>query len=58
MNKLTGRGGLGSGSDFAGKVILRAGDDGDTLDGGSSHDQLFGGAGNDVLSVATGTTRS
>ncbi len=49
VNTLTGTGGSGAGSTFTGKVILRAGDSGDLLSGGSGHDELYGGAGADTL---------
>ncbi|MGH3103841.1 MAG: calcium-binding protein, partial [Gaiellaceae bacterium] len=48
-NTLTGRGGSGAGSPFPGKLVLHAGDSGDTLQGGAGDDELHGGAGNDVL---------
>jgi Ca2+-binding RTX toxin-like protein len=49
VNSLGARGGAGSGSVFAGRVVLNAGDLGDTLLGGLGADELNGGAGNDVL---------
>ena len=48
-NTITGRGGAGSGSDFPNKLILRAGDSGDSLNGGTGNDELYGGAGADTL---------
>jgi Ca2+-binding RTX toxin-like protein len=48
-NTLTGRGGSGAGSNFPGKLILRAGDSGDTLQGGAGNDEIYGGAGIDTL---------
>jgi hypothetical protein len=54
VNALSGRGGFGAGTDFPNKVILRAGDAGDTLTGGNGSDELHGGAGNDNLSGRNG----
>ncbi|HXV33363.1 MAG TPA: calcium-binding protein, partial [Gaiellaceae bacterium] len=54
VNVLTGRGGSGSGTVFAGRVTLRAGDLGDRLDGGNLNDLLVGGAGPDILDAGTG----
>jgi len=54
VNVLTGRGGSGSGTVFAGRVTLRAGALGDRLDGGNLDDLLVGGAGPDVLDAGTG----
>jgi Ca2+-binding RTX toxin-like protein len=48
-NTLTGRGGFGAGSLFPGKLILHAGDSGDTLSGGAGNDEVNGGAGSDTL---------
>jgi Ca2+-binding RTX toxin-like protein len=48
-NVLSGGGGSGTGTPFTGKVILRAGDSGDTLSGGTGADELYGGAGTDTL---------
>jgi Ca2+-binding RTX toxin-like protein len=53
-NTLSARGGYGAGSNFAGTVILRAGDSGDTLRGGLGNDELYGGAGNDTIEGYTG----
>jgi Ca2+-binding RTX toxin-like protein len=49
VNTITALGGAGAGSAFAGKVVLHAGDAGDTLQGGLGNDELYGGAGNDTL---------
>ncbi len=54
VNTLTGGGGSGTGTPFLGKVILRAGDAGDTLTGGSGADELYGGAGNDTIAGNNG----
>jgi Ca2+-binding RTX toxin-like protein len=54
VNTLSGKGGSGTGSTFAGKVILHAGDSGDLLQGGNSADELYGGAGNDRLEGGSG----
>lgn len=48
-NTISAVGGNGAGSPYTGKVILHAGDSGDTLQGGVAGDELYGGAGNDVL---------
>jgi Ca2+-binding RTX toxin-like protein len=48
-NTLTGRGGAGAGGNFPGKLILRAGDSGDSLTGGAGSDDLYGGAGMDTI---------
>jgi Ca2+-binding RTX toxin-like protein len=48
-NTLSALGNNGAGKPYAGKVILRAGDSGDTLQGGLASDELYGGAGNDSL---------
>jgi Ca2+-binding RTX toxin-like protein len=49
VNTLSARGGNGSGGLFTGRVVLRAGDGGDTLRGGLGDDDLFGGEGADTL---------
>ena len=54
VNALTGQGGSGAGTAFLGKVILHAGDSGDTLTGGSGDDALYGGAGADTLDGVLG----
>jgi Ca2+-binding RTX toxin-like protein len=48
-NALTARGGFGTGQVFPGRVVLRAGDGGDTLSGSNLDDLLVGGAGNDTI---------
>jgi Ca2+-binding RTX toxin-like protein len=48
-NSIGGQGGQGAGARFAGKLLLYAGDLGDTLSGGDGADELYGGAGADVL---------
>ena len=53
-NTLSGRGGSGTGSTYAGQLYLYAGDSGDTLRDGSGADFLVGGAGNDNLEGAGG----
>jgi Ca2+-binding RTX toxin-like protein len=53
-NTITGRGGLGAGGDFPAKLILRAGDAGDTLTGGLGNDELYGGAGADTIEGRAG----
>lgn len=53
-NTITGRGGAGSGGDFPNKLILRAGDSGDTLTGGAGSDEVYGGAGADTLEGRNG----
>jgi Ca2+-binding RTX toxin-like protein len=53
-NTLGGQGGPGIGSSFAGRVILHAGDSGDTLTGGLGDDELHGGLGNDTLTGRDG----
>jgi Ca2+-binding RTX toxin-like protein len=49
QNTLTGRGGNGSGTTYSGRLVLRAGDLGDTLRGGLANDDVHGGAGADTL---------
>jgi Ca2+-binding RTX toxin-like protein len=48
-NTITGKGGAGSGTPFAGTLTLLAGDGGDTITGGLGDDTLTGGAGADSL---------
>ena len=48
---------LGRGRRLPDRLVLRAGDSGDTLDGAHRHDELYGGAGNDTLSGREATTR-
>jgi Ca2+-binding RTX toxin-like protein len=53
-NTLNASGGYGAGAAFAGRVLLYAGDLGDTLNGGGLNDELYGGAGNDTLNGSGG----
>lgn len=53
-NTLSGRGGSGTGSAYAGQLYLYAGNSGDTLKDGAGPDLLVGGLGNDTLSGGTG----
>jgi Ca2+-binding RTX toxin-like protein len=55
QNAITGQGSQGAGSRFTGKLVLRAGDLGDTLSGGDGADELYGGAGADVLEGRLGS---
>ena len=48
-NTLSGRGGSGTGASYPGRLVLHAGDSGDTLTGGSGADELYGGASGDVI---------
>ncbi|MGH3037172.1 MAG: calcium-binding protein [Gaiellaceae bacterium] len=48
-NAITGQGTQGAGGRFTGRLLLYAGDEGDTLTGGDGADELFGGAGPDSL---------
>jgi Ca2+-binding RTX toxin-like protein len=54
VNVLSAKGGSGTGSAYLGKAILHAGNDGDTVTGGSGSDELFGGSGNDTVDGSTG----
>jgi Ca2+-binding RTX toxin-like protein len=54
QNTLSASGGYGAGAAFAGRVLLYAGDLGDTLNGGAANDDLIGGGGNDTLSGGSG----
>jgi Ca2+-binding RTX toxin-like protein len=56
-NTLTGHGGFGAGGDYPSKLILRAGDSGDSLTGGDADDELYGGAGNDTLTGRGGNDK-
>ena len=49
QNTLTGRGGFGAGTVYAGRLVLRAGDLGDIVRGGLGNDDVHGGAGADTL---------
>ena len=49
VNTISGRGGDGAGTLFAGRLFLYAGDLGDTLRGGLGDDEVYGGAGADTL---------
>ena len=55
QNAITGQGSQGAGSRFTGKLVLRAGDLGDTLSGGDGADELYGGAGADLLEGRLGS---
>jgi Ca2+-binding RTX toxin-like protein len=48
-NTITGQGTQGAGGRFLGRLLLHAGDEGDTLTGGDGGDELYGGGGPDVL---------
>jgi Ca2+-binding RTX toxin-like protein len=54
VNVLSAKGGSGTGAAFLGKAILRAGDAGDTITGGSGDDELYGGAGADTFDGSNG----
>jgi Ca2+-binding RTX toxin-like protein len=54
VNTLKATGGNGAGAMFPGRVLLHAGDNGDTLNGGGASDELYGGAGADTLSGGGG----
>ena len=49
QNTITGQGSQGAGGRFTGRLVLYAGELGDTLAGGDGADELHGGAGGDVL---------
>jgi Ca2+-binding RTX toxin-like protein len=55
VNTLSGLGGFGSGQAFAGRLLLYAGDLGDTLRGSGLNDELYGGAAADVLEGRLGS---
>lgn len=55
QNTITGQGSQGAGSRFVGKLVLYAGDLGDTLSGGDGADELYGGAGADRLEGRLGS---
>ncbi len=48
-NAITGQGTQGAGGRFTGRLLLYAGDEGDTLIGGDGADELHGAAGADIL---------
>ena len=48
-NSITGQGTQGAGGRFLGRLLLHAGDEGDTLTGGDGGDELYGGDGADML---------
>ena len=54
QNTLSATGGFGAGAAFVGRVLLYAGDLGDTLNGGAANDELYGGGGNDTLNGGSG----
>lgn len=54
-DSITGQGGQGAGGRFTGKLLLYAGDQGDTLTGGDGDDELYGGAVGDVLEGRAGS---
>jgi Ca2+-binding RTX toxin-like protein len=54
INTLGGQGGNGAGGAFLGRVLLYAGDLGDTLRGAAQNDELYGGAGADTLEGRAG----
>jgi Ca2+-binding RTX toxin-like protein len=54
-NSITGQGTQGAGGRFLGRLLLHAGDEGDTLTGGDGGDELYGGDGADVLEGRLGS---
>lgn len=54
-NTITGQGAQGAGGRFLGRLLLHAGDEGDTLIAGDSGDELYGGGGADVLEGRLGS---
>ena len=54
-NSITGQGTQGAGGRFVGRLLLHAGDEGDTLIGGDGGDELYGGDGADVLEGRLGS---
>ncbi len=54
-NAITGQGTQGAGARFTGRLLLYAGDEGDTLTGGDGADELYGGAGADALEGRLGS---
>ncbi len=52
---ISGQGGQGAGSRFTGRLLLHAGNAGDTLIGGDGNDELYGGSAGDVLEGRVGS---